>query len=229
MSERKEKQFSGEEQCGHCGNTAPMEILIQHSKVRSHSNDAPGMLSLEWDAGSVYELLKCPACHGIMLRSYVWHSEMPAADVEPVPVRLYPTGVRTPRGLPPEIKNAFTVAAKIKSIDANLYGVQLGRVLEMVAHNRKADGRSLQKQLQSLADRNEIPARLVEVASALRRLRNIGAHASPGEELSPAEVPILEDLCVALLEYVYTAPHLLEKVEESFARLKRQGNKEEST
>jgi len=40
---------------------------------------------------------------------------------------------------------------------------------------------------------------------------NIGAHASLGE-LSPTEIPFLDDLCRAILEYVYSGPQLIEAV-----------------
>jgi hypothetical protein len=73
-----------------------------------------------------------------------------------------------------------------------------------------------------LAQKGEIPNRLVEMAQKLRILRNIGAHASLGE-LTYAETPILEALCRAILEYVYTAPNLITKVEQ---RIKKLTNKQ---
>jgi hypothetical protein len=71
------------------------------------------------------------------------------------------------------------------------------------------------KELQDLldedfADRREIPAKLVGVADGLRKLRNLGAHVELGE-LTPQEVPIVEDLCRALLDYLYAAPFLTQR------------------
>jgi Domain of unknown function (DUF4145) len=63
----------------------------------------------------------------------------------------------------------------------------------------------LNKKLNDLAEKGEIPTKLVEVAHSLRKLRNFGAHASLGE-LTRDEIPILDDLCRAILEYVYNAP-----------------------
>jgi hypothetical protein len=34
-----EKKFSGKEFCGHCGNTAPMEIVSQYSQVRDYDDE----------------------------------------------------------------------------------------------------------------------------------------------------------------------------------------------
>jgi hypothetical protein len=74
-----------------------------------------------------------------------------------------------------------------------------------------ADGKSLFERLENLADKGEIPRPLVLMAHSLRSLRNIGAHANLGE-LSATEIPVLDDLCRAILEYVYSGPQLIEAV-----------------
>ena len=71
-----------------------------------------------------------------------------------------------------------------------------------------------------LASKGEIPTKLIGVANSLRILRNIGAHATLGE-LTPGELPILENLCRAILEYVYTAPFLVEEAEKRVRLLKQ--------
>jgi len=58
----------------------------------------------------------------------------------------------------------------------------------------------------------------------VQKLRNIGAHADLGN-LTKDEIPILSDLCKAILEYVYTAPALTDQVRRRLARLKRKNNK----
>ena len=70
-------------------------------------------------------------------------------------------------------------------------------------------------------ENGEIPAKLVDVAAGIRRLRNIGAHADLGE-LTEGELPVLDDLTRAILEYVYSAPLLAKEAEKRFARLKAQ-------
>lgn len=112
-----------------------------------------------------------------------------------------------PRGLPARVQQSYEAALKVRRIDANAFGVLLGRVLEIVCEDRAAARSDLYAKLQDLAEKKEIPEKLVDVAHSLRKLRNVGAHAALGE-LTPAEVPILEDLTRAILEYVYTAPFL---------------------
>ena len=219
LMKEEDRKFTQPEACGHCEHVAVMEVVATHSAVKAHEAETPENRfspTISWDAGDVYELLKCPACEGVMLRSYWWHSEM---DGE-APQRLYPPPERQLQGLPNAIQKALDTARKVKRIDANLFGVQLGRILEMVVHDQRAEGKSLHSRLEFLAAQQQIPDRLAQVASGLRKLRNIGAHATPGEELTPAELPIAEALCVALLEYLYAAPHLLAVVEQRLKDLK---------
>jgi hypothetical protein len=75
---------------------------------------------------------------------------------------------------------------------------------------------------------NRVRQLLALVAAGLRKLRNIGAHADLGE-LTGAELPVLDDLTRAILEYVYSAPLLAREAEERFARLKKQEPKRNTT
>ena len=75
------------------------------------------------------------------------------------------------------------------------------------------------RQLHDLAGRGEIPDKLVNVALSLKNFGNIGAHAGSGE-LTPAEIPILDSLSRAVLEYVYSAPELVRNAEQRLSRVK---------
>lgn len=215
MTDR-EKQFTQIQRCGHCGNSAPMEIVACHNGVKTY-NDYPRS-NMSWECGTIYELMACPACEAISLRSYYWHdSAMDPTDIEFK--TLYPGRQDGPLGLPDIIKRAHDAGQKVRNIDANAYGVLLGRLLELVCADRKAEGDTLNQRLEDLAKKGEIPSKLVGVAKGLKNLRNVGAHATLGE-LTPAELPILDNLCRAILEYVYSAPFLAKEAEDRWHRLK---------
>lgn len=78
----------------------------------------------------------------------------------------------------------------------------------MICADKGAQGPTLNARIKSLADSGQIPPTLADVAHGLRGLRNVGAHADLGE-LSPREIPIVEGLLTALIEYLYTAPSLV--------------------
>ena len=75
------------------------------------------------------------------------------------------------------------------------------------------------RRVRSIDPTNEIPQKLVGVFHGLRQLANVGAHASLGE-LTSAELPVLDGLCRAVLEYVYSAPFLARQAEERLLKLR---------
>jgi len=123
------------------------------------------------------------------------------------------------KGLPDSVKKEYESALRVRAIDTNAFAVMLGRVLDAVCTDRGAKGQTLSKRLKYLAEQREIPDRLAEMADSVRYLRNVGAHADLGE-ITDEEVPILDDLCRAVLEYVYAAPELLRAVQEKIDQRK---------
>jgi hypothetical protein len=115
--------------------------------------------------------------------------------------------------LPSKVAKAYEAAGRVKPVDPNAFAVLLGRVLEHVCEDRGAIGETLNERLGDLAQKGEIPRKLADMAHGLRNLRNVGAHATLGE-LTESEIPILDDLCRAILEYVYSAPALVARVQE---------------
>jgi hypothetical protein len=107
----------------------------------------------------------------------------------------------------------------VRSVDANAYAVLMGRLLDMICKDRNAQGDTLDEKLKDLSSKGEIPEKLVGVVVGIRKLRNIGAHADLGE-LTSADIPILDDLSKAILEYVYSAPHFAQAAEDRFKSVK---------
>ncbi len=211
-----EKRFSETRECGHCGNSAPMEIVKEYSQVKTYYEDPDSVY--QYDEGNIYEMLLCPACKGVLLRCYHYHEMMYPSEVEYK--ELYPISTNSPQGLPDTIKKAYEAANKVRPIDTNAYAVLIGRLLELICEDRNASGKFLSDRLTDLANKGEIPAKLIGVSNSLRTLRNIGAHATLGE-LTTGEIPILDNLCRAILEYVYSAPFLVEEAEKCVLKLKR--------
>lgn len=212
----KEKNFTTSIKCGHCQNKAPMEVVADYSTVKDYDDPRSGVT---WEAGSFYELMECPACGEIALRRHFWHSGRMDETHEIKYRYLYPIDGIEIQGLPDKIESGYQAAQKVRNIDTNAYAVLLGRVLDLICDDRNASGDTLDKKLKSLSKRGEIPEKLVDISSGLRKLRNIGAHADLGE-LSSADLPVLDGLTRAILEYVYSAPLLITEAEKRLARLK---------
>lgn len=164
-----------------------------------------------------------PACEGVTVRRYLWQDQFDPDDIDLEIV--YPKSASAaPIGLPPTIQQEFDAALRVRSVSPNAYGVLLGRLLELVCNDRGAEKGNLDARLKELSSRDEIPEKLVRVAEKLQELRHVGAHARVGE-LGSAEVPILDSLCRAILEYVYSAPHLVQQAEERLNQLRSQQRK----
>lgn len=201
--------------CRHCGNVAKMEI-VGHVNDDQTDYDPEDRPVGAW--GIHYNVLRCPACEKINIVSYTWHDGIESEDEISYDF-LYPQNPNYPIGLPEKILTAYKAAEKVKSIDVNAYAILMRRLLELVCLDREASSGTLAAMLKELADKNEIPQKLVKVATGLKDFGNIGAHAGSGE-LTEKEIPIVNALCSAILEYVYSAPYLATIAENKLISIK---------
>ena len=201
--------------CRNCGNISRMEIIGNVDNTETDVDPEYGPMG---EYGTIYSVLKCPACEKINIVSYDWHDGIESEDEISYDF-LYPQESKYPIGLPEEILSAYKAAEKVKSIDVNAYAILMRRLLELVCLDRKASSGTLATMLKELADKNEIPTKLVSVAKGLKNFGNIGAHAGIGR-LTKQEIPIVNSLSKAILEYVYSAPYLATKAEEKLNQIK---------
>jgi Domain of unknown function (DUF4145) len=202
----KEKQQTTEFlKCRHCGNYAPMEIATTYylsTKPEAYDDydEYYNPYTPEMEQGYNYTLFLCLACKNVTLQQYF---DYDSSDPEDITVEtLYPQQGIKLSYLPSLVQKAYEAALKARGIDANAYAILLGRMLEIVCEDRKVKGKDLNDKLKVLATKGEIPTNLVDIAHSLRKLRNIGAHETL-DGLSDDEMPILDELSKAILEYVY--------------------------
>jgi hypothetical protein len=212
------RQLTEPTKCGHCGNKTPMGLIADFKE--SNEKDSGVSEVVNW------KLLFCPVCRNVVLLYSEWLEGGWVNYDEPDYEVLYPAWVSPILGLPDEIDEAYQAACEVKNINSNAFGVLIGRVIDEVCLDRGATGKTFYERLESLAESGEIPERLCDIAHNLRKLRNIGAHADLGN-LTEAEVPVLDDLCRAILEYVYAAPKLIEQVELRLEELRNRIEEEE--
>jgi hypothetical protein len=167
-----------------------------------------------------WSILLCPSCQKPTLEEIFRSTFEQEMDFWPSHQRiLYPSIGSTMDGLPGIIKRNYDAALRVKNVEPNAFAVLIGRTLEAICKDRNASGKNLFEKLEDLSKRNEIPGRLSEMAQKLRLLRNVGAHSDLGER-EEEDVPVLVDLCEAILEYIYRAPAKLELVQKRIHELK---------
>lgn len=201
--------------CKHCGNISKMEIIGTITDTFRGDDPEFGYINFH---GTKYSVLKCPACSKINIVSYFWHDAM-ESDEEITYNILFPADTIYPVGLPDKISDAFKAAEKAKSLDVNAYAILARKLLELVCLDRGAKRDTLANMLRELAKAGEIPEKLVRIASKLKDFGNIGAHANSGE-LTLDEIPIVNALSIAILEYVYSAPFLATEAEHRLNAIK---------
>lgn len=201
--------------CRHCENISRMDIegnvFVDESWEDPQYGPGP-------DQGTHYDILKCPACHKINIVTYFTHEAMESEEDINYEF-LYPQYSENLQGLPENILVSYKAAEKVKSIDVNAYAILMRRLLEQVCIDSGASSGTLAAMLTELASKGEIPQKLVKVATGLKDFGNIGAHAGSGN-LSKEEIPIVNALCNAILEYIYSAPYLVAIAENKLKQIK---------
>jgi hypothetical protein len=105
----------------------------------------------------------------------------------------------------------------VRYVEPNAFAVMVGRTLETACNHENAQGRDLTTKLNHLASTGRIPKTLADMAHQLRQIRNLGAHDAE-DEVTEADVPIIQDFLEAILEFLYVAPAKIAAVQ---ARLKK--------
>ncbi|MDP9111310.1 MAG: DUF4145 domain-containing protein [Candidatus Eremiobacteraeota bacterium] len=210
MAGSKDEKFSRETiKCLHCQNRSRMPIVAEYDDVERGEDG--------YESGTYWELLRCSACDDVTLRKLVWHEQMEVEDSDWRPI--YPSATSgSIEGLPAKIGRAWNAAQQVRRIDANAFAVLVRRVLDLVCEEQGAQGGSLARRLADLAAKGAIPGPLADIASNARTFGNIGAHADLGD-LKQNEAALLDDLCTAVLEYVYAAPQLVTRAQAALTRL----------
>jgi hypothetical protein len=191
-----------------------MRVIVGKNLAETHDEDD----GFQWDAGYLYQVLKCFKCGEIVFVRIFLHSELHPEGIDNPCDILYPPEVESPSGLPKQIERAWNAAILVSRVDPNAFAVLLGRVLDLICDDRQAKPGRLHARITELSTRGEFPPNLVDLAHHLRKLRNFGAHADLGA-LTAEDAPLVESLCRAMLLYLYTAPSLVVRAQAKLASM----------
>lgn len=182
----------------------------------------------------IFDLLECPVCRNPTLRSYHWME--PYGDPENVTFKqLYPKQGNIPEGLPENIGKAYLAAERVRTVDANAYGVLIGRLIELIAKDKGSRKKKLSTALKDMKEKGHIPESVFNLSQKLIDLRNVGGHAWLGT-LTDEEVPILAELAEAVLFHIYVIPCLIsqasaaiDEIRKTQAKVKQGGQQAKSS
>ncbi len=172
------------------------------------TNDADSQFFTDLIVG----LYKCPSCFANLVGIQAGEESFPpkAERVWPKPKSALHESIPTPvRKSLEDAKRCYD--AKVYSATA----VMCGKAIEFIVSD-KTNKKNLFQGLQELKSKEIIDARLYEWSEALRKERNIGAHAIETEIKRQDATDIL-DFAVAICEYIYV---LTDKYNAYLARKK---------
>ena len=191
--------------CGHCGT----EKSLEHKEnviLERRSQELQNWGEIEWV--TVASIYRCGACKELTVDQYIWADEVGESFADR---RLFPTK-RDNSAVPARVRERLTQALRVKRIEPDFYAVGIRKMLETVCNEEGATGSDLFEMLDDLAAKDRIPRLLADVAHELRKLGNLGAH-DETVSVSSEEVPPIEDLADAILEFLYRAPAKLAAVQ----------------
>ena len=203
------------EPCGHCGFKGPLDHKGEVAIKRGTDETRDGT-DYEW--GKFATVFVCPVCEELTLGTYWWIDLLG----EPEDYRRVYPSERDNTALPDKVRERLETALKVKRIDPASYAVAIRRMLETVTNTEGAAGRDLFHKLDDLARQGRIPQPLAEIGHELRNLGKFGAH-DEEIEVEQADVPMIEDLAEAILEYLYRAPAKLQAVRTGIEARKGEG------
>lgn len=89
---------------------------------------------------------------------------------------------------------------------------QVRRLLEFVCDDQGAAGKDLFLKLQDLTTKGVLPGYFKQITALLRRVGNMGAHASD-TNLSVWDAELIDDFFRSVVEYVYIAPAKIKRMD----------------
>ena len=202
--------------CFHCGNKTPMKSVGQYSWG---SKDLD-LRERDIDFNYLYELFACPVCHHVTLRQlytdeFMYHPMAYDYYEEREETILYPISSIECVAVPPNIKNAYEAALKVKSIDKNLCLIGLRRTLEMILKDKGAEKWGLKDKIEEIASKGILPDSLKEASSFAKVLGDTAAH-DKDLEIDMNDVDSVSDFIRYIIEYLYVVPYKINSYKEIF-------------
>jgi hypothetical protein len=200
-------------ECPFCESKVDAKVLAQHVEYGQDEEDLG-------DLPFRVSLLVCPVCKRTLLGGEDEYGQ----DNWSESLRLWPDPEVSPHQDLPDVVSDSLIEAK-KCYKATAYGacaVMCGRVLEAISTEFKTKAKALAGGLKELLDQGVIDKKIFAWGEALRKHRNIGAHAST-EKISKEDAKDLLDFATAICDYVF----VLTKKFEAFMERKHKTGVEE--
>jgi hypothetical protein len=190
--------------CDHCGNITFQTIISQE-------------VSLSSGTPKTYTFTKCTICDGVAFRDHPgdWNAPLNPGD-KPLSTdipfeQLWPPKASFSSEVPIRIRSLYEEARLVRKRSPSAFVVQLRRAFEALVRDKNAEGRSLYIQVQWMINNGQLPNVFAEMMHVARMIGNLGAHDGE-QDVTEQDAEVADQFFRAIIEYLYVAPALLEKV-----------------
>ncbi len=204
--------------CASCGNTTPQTLRFEYSPSLVF-DEIPQPAYDVFD----YAIYSCETCGALTLLGDFRNEQQEDLDqFQPPLSRLFPKAaeisppaytVNPPSPIPLEVLNAYVTAWPLRHLNPGAFANQIRRAIEFICKQKRAKGKDLYDQLKDLSNRGVLPKGLSDVAHLIRKLGNIGSHATK-KEISRWDAELLDSLFLMVIEYVYVGPARLRRLKK---------------
>ena len=133
MTPENEKRFTPMQHCPHCGVETQMEIIGSHTRVKRDVRERDGSQSNR--SAIVYELLSCPVCEEVTLRSSndLFPPPQNEQDIQPLSPE---SSKRRPASIPDSFKTAYAATYAFRKLDPVAYAAMIRHLATIRECNR---------------------------------------------------------------------------------------------
>jgi hypothetical protein len=199
--------------CDHCGNISFKDLICEDSIVEQEGNT----IFIK------HQFYRCTICNDVILKKttlqlpddYQGSKQHPYLVPKGETVeeeQLWPASLSLPIEVPDRVRKIYEEARLVKRSPSS-FVVQIGRALEAITKDKKAQGRTLNDRLNWLTNQEFLPPVLGQMGHINRILRNWGAHDAE-TEVELEDVEIVDEFFRAIVEYLYVAPAKVKKIQE---------------
>jgi hypothetical protein len=194
--------------CPNCGVRTALNQVAFFEVERGHNPDSDIHWLREW------ELYQCVSCERPMLLEWAGSSEDPPEGA----TVLYPADQPDNQALPPRVAAEWDNAESVRRANTTAYAVMVGRMLEVICDEEGATGQTLAQRLTNLGKSGRMPETLSDMATHLRIIRNMGAHASQPGTVTREDGDTIREFSEAIIEYLYRAPAKVDAVKKRLGK-----------
>jgi hypothetical protein len=201
--------------CGHCGNKTPhaQQFAYRHTVLVDETEDGQKFYDdYDWVA------YVCATCGSLSLFGKFDHENVEGMEK----YKLYPKGssllppshmMSPAQPIPKKIYALYEEVWPLRHRSPSAFIGQVRRLLEYICKDKKASGADLFSKLKDLVSKGIFPGYFKEITDLMRKVGNLGAHASDAE-LSIWDAELIDEFFRSVLEYVYIALAKIKRMEE---------------